>query len=111
LNDRKQYSSFIDFWSYTCVFPYFARYFSIRQKIGGNGLEIGALHQSLRVFNGAQVHVDRTTVDDLHSGYPELKDCSLASSHLKDYFSVVKTLLSQLVYKERGASKHRKIGN
>jgi hypothetical protein len=26
-------------------------------------------------------------------------------------FIVVKTLLRQLVYKERGASKHRKIGN
>jgi len=41
----------------------------------------------------------------------ELKDWGLASSQLKDYLNVVKTLLSQLVYKERGGSKHRKIGD
>ena len=35
---------------------------------------IGALHQPLRVFNGAHVfYVNCKTVDDLHSGYPELK--------------------------------------
>jgi len=35
---------------------------------------IGALHQPLRVFNGAHVfYVDCKTVDDSHSSYPELK--------------------------------------
>ncbi len=37
-------------------------------------------------FNGAHMlYVDRKTVDDPHSSYPELKDWSLVSSQPKDY--------------------------
>jgi predicted SAM-dependent methyltransferase len=39
----------------------------------GNGIEVGALHQPLKVPSAATVrYVDRMTVDDLHKHYPEL---------------------------------------
>jgi ubiquinone/menaquinone biosynthesis C-methylase UbiE len=58
------------------------RLYLSKKYLRGNGLEIGAMTNPLRVFNGAHVlYVDRKTVDELRSDYelrsdfPEIKNC------------------------------------
>jgi hypothetical protein len=51
----------------------------------GSGLEIGALNNPLRLFNGANVlYVDRKAVDELRSEFPQLKDSSLVDIDIID---------------------------
>jgi SAM-dependent methyltransferase len=49
-----------------------------RRFVRGNGIEIGALHQPLPLPRNAKArYVDRMTVPELRSHYPELRDCAL----------------------------------
>ena len=51
----------------------------------GSGVEIGALHLAMRLPAGVQVrYVDRMTVEDLRSHYPELGDLDLAPVDIVD---------------------------
>jgi SAM-dependent methyltransferase len=51
----------------------------------GNGIEIGALHNPLRVAPWTRVsYVDRLTVDGLRDQYPELKDKKLVPVDIVD---------------------------
>jgi ubiquinone/menaquinone biosynthesis C-methylase UbiE len=46
-----------------------------KKYLHGNGLEIGAAANPLRVFDGAHVlYIDRKTVDELRSNFPELEN-------------------------------------
>jgi predicted SAM-dependent methyltransferase len=61
------------------------RLYLSKKYIRGSGLEIGALHNPLRLFNGAKVlYVDRKTVDELRSEFPELKHYSLVDVDIID---------------------------
>jgi SAM-dependent methyltransferase len=61
------------------------RLYLSKKYIHGSGLEIGALHKPLRLFNGANVlYVDRKTVDKLRSDYPELNHHSLVDIDIID---------------------------
>jgi SAM-dependent methyltransferase len=61
------------------------RLYLSKKYIRGSGLEIGALHNPLRLFNGANVlYVDRKTVDELRSDYPKLKHYSLVDVDIID---------------------------
>lgn len=63
---------------YTLVNIFIVKLFSKREKLSkkyikGSGIEIGALHTPLKVFNKAVVrYVDRMTVAGLRKHYPEL---------------------------------------
>ena len=51
----------------------------------GNGIEVGALHQPLKVPSAATVrYVDRMTVDDLREHYPELAHAPLVPVDIVD---------------------------
>lgn len=64
---------------------YIVRLCLSKKYIRGSGLEIGALHNPLRLFNGANVlYVDRKTVDELRSDYPVFKDSSLVDIDIID---------------------------
>ncbi len=53
--------------------------------IQGNGIEIGALHNPLRVPPGVKVaYVDRLSVQDLRKHYPELNDKELVNVDIID---------------------------
>jgi predicted SAM-dependent methyltransferase len=53
--------------------------------IRGDGIEIGALHNPLRLPQEAHVrYVDRLSVEDLRHQYPELSSCPLVPVHLVD---------------------------
>ncbi len=53
----------------------FKRYLIARKYLRGHGVEIGALHNPLRVGEGVQVdYVDRLTQERLQVEYPEMKD-------------------------------------
>jgi SAM-dependent methyltransferase len=61
------------------------RLYLSKKYISGNGLEIGALHKPLRVFNGAHVlYVDRKPLNDLRDEFTELKDWSLVDVDVID---------------------------
>jgi SAM-dependent methyltransferase len=56
----------------------FDRYAVARQYLRGEGIEIGALHQPLRVPPAARVrYVDRLPVRELRAQYPELNEVEL----------------------------------
>jgi predicted SAM-dependent methyltransferase len=56
-----------------------------RRHIRGSGIEIGALHNPLRLPRGARVrYVDRMPVEELRRQYPELKGESLVDVDLID---------------------------
>jgi predicted SAM-dependent methyltransferase len=61
------------------------RLYLSKKYLYGNGLEIGALHQPLRLFNGAHaLYVDRKNTYDLRDDYPELSDQSLVDVDIID---------------------------
>jgi predicted SAM-dependent methyltransferase len=56
-----------------------------RWLTSGSGIEIGALHQPLRVPAGASVrYVDRKTVSELRAHYPELAEYELGEPDIID---------------------------
>lgn len=65
--------------------PMLDRTFLANRYLAGKGLEIGALHHPLPVPESAQVrYVDRLSVDDLRSHYPELNTLPLVPLDLVD---------------------------
>ena len=61
--------------------------------LAGEGLEIGALHQPLATPPQAQVrYVDRLSVDDLRSEYPELADWDLTEVDVIDNGELLETV-------------------
>lgn len=57
----------------------------IEKYIEGNGIEVGALHQPVKLSDGVSVkYVDRMSVDDLRKHYPELRDLPLTPVDIID---------------------------
>src|SRR5690349_4069177 len=55
------------------------------RHLAGEGIEIGALHKPLPLPSGAAVrYVDRMSVRDLRSHYPELAGWKLVEPHIID---------------------------
>lgn len=61
----------------------------------GEGIEIGALHNPLKINNGTVKYVDRMSNDDLLEQYPELKTATLINVDIIDNGEELKTIQSK----------------
>jgi SAM-dependent methyltransferase len=59
------------------------RYFALYLK--GQGMEIGALHRPIEIFNDAEVtYLDRCSLEELRRHYPELEDSKIIEPDIID---------------------------
>lgn len=72
--------------------PGLDRDYVARTFLSGHGIEIGALHEPVRVPRGVRVsYVDRMTVSDLRKHYPELADKPLVPVSVVDDVQTLST--------------------
>ncbi|MDP9254039.1 MAG: hypothetical protein M3O66_03725, partial [Verrucomicrobiota bacterium] len=93
LRIRKNYSALREERDHWRAIARKVRPFAVYRFIKGNGLEIGALHQPLKLYKGARVrYLDRLPTEELRRHYPELANETQVNVDIVDDGETLRTI-------------------